>query len=470
MKILLINPYTDSESTAGKYKRFLSPMPPISLAYVAAALEKAGYPVSIYDDYTTGGNHTLLAGHIKKTAPDIIGLTCVTMTAPRTYEIARWIKKEYPGVKVVLGNIHPSIFYKEIIDEWLADAVVIGEGERTFPELAAAFQSGSDLSGVKGIAFRGDETVVTEPMPYVEDLDTIPFPAWHLFPLERYRIFNFARVREPGTLVLGSRGCPYGCNFCSLKIMGHKRRRRSAGNIADEFEFLHDEFGYVQMSFIDPIFPFTEEVALTFSNELLRRGLQKKMTWITETRVDLVNEKMLAAMKESGLSRIMYGFETGSAEGLDSIRKTFTMDQARATVAMTNKAGVQMIGFFMIGVPGDTVETIEETIRYSQSLDIEFAKFTVFSPFPGTKIYEELKASGEMDAGTDWARFTNYPVRGKPPAFLPKGVSNNDIIRLQKKAFARFYLRPGMALKHLFKIRTIGLRDILSGIITLFAR
>lgn len=467
----MINPFSGSEATAGRYRRFLAPMPPISLAYVAAALDRAGIAVSIYDDYTCGGKLKPLLEHIKSSDPDIIGLSCVTPTAARTYEIAADLRRAFPNIRIVMGNLHPSIFSKDIIAAGLADAIVIGEGEETFVDLVRAYESGGGLENVKGIAYRdGSDICATEPRPFIEDLDSLPFPAWRFFPIERYRLFNFARVREPGTLVLGSRGCPYGCNFCSLKIMGKKRRRRSAGNIADEFEFMHQEFGYVQMSFIDPIFPFSEDEALSFSGELMRRGLQKKVTWITETRVDLMNEKMISAMKESGLSRIMYGFETGSSEGLDSIKKTFTMEQARRTVAITKKAGVQIIGFFMIGVPGDSVASIGETISYSKSLDIDFAKYTVFSPFPGTKIYEDMKKSGEVPENPKWEQFTNYPTPAKPPVFLPSGVSNEDIIRLQKKAFVSFYLRPRMILNHLFRIRTLGLKEIINGIITLFLR
>ncbi len=471
MNVLLINPHTDSEATAGRYRRFLSPMPPISLAYVAAALDSAGIDVSVYDDYTTAGSREMLLENIGAVKPDIIGLSCVTPTAARTYEIAEDIRRAVPNVKIVMGNLHPSVYYKEIITKGLADAVVIGEGEVTFAELVKAWESGASPGGVKGIAYaENGEVAVTEPRPFMEDLDSLPYPAWRLFPIERYCMFNFARVRAPATLVLGSRGCPYGCNFCSLKIMGRRRRRRSTGNIADEFEFMNSEFGYRQLSFIDPIFPFSESEALEFSGELVRRGLQRKIAWITETRVDLVNEKMLKEMKEAGLARIIYGFETGTEEGLESIDKTFSVEQTRKAVADTRKAGIQIIGFFMIGVPGDTVGSIENTIKFARSLDIDFAKFTVFSPFPGTKIHDEMKGQGIIPDNPRWDQFTNYPTHSKPPIFLPEGVTNKDIVRLQKKAFISFYLRLSMIFKHVFLIRAIGIKDILSGIITLISK
>ncbi|HOX29510.1 MAG TPA: radical SAM protein, partial [bacterium] len=436
MKVLLINPHTSSAATAGKYKRFLSPMPPISLAYIAAALDKAEIPVTFFDDYTTGGDRSDLIDFIKRDAPDVVGLSCVTSTAPRTYDIAAEIRNNFPSVKIVMGNLHPSVFHKEILNKGLADAVVIGEGEETIVDLVRAYENGAELSKVLGIAYNTDEgPVVNTPRPFIQDLDSLPYPAWKLFPTERYKLFNFARVKNPGTLVLGSRGCPFGCNFCSLKVMGRARRMRSAASIADEFEHLFNEFGYVQPSFIDPIFPFSEKEATEFSNEIMRRGLQKKLTWITETRVDLVNENMLRLLKEAGLSRIMYGFETGTEVGLHSIKKSFTMDKAREAVEMTKKAGIEIIGFFMIGVPEDSKESIEKTIRYAKSLDIDFAKFTVFSPFPGTQVYDDMKKNGRIPDNEEWERFTSYPTKANPAIFIPDGMTNDDVVRLQRKAF-----------------------------------
>jgi len=446
-------------------------MPPISLAYVAAAMERAGVPLSIYDDYTEGGDVKRLFEFIKEENPDIVGLSCVTPTATRTYEMALEIRERFPDIKIMMGNLHPSFFYERTISDNIADFVVLGEGEETVIELVKACENESDLTDVKGIAFKADDKiVVTEQRPFIEDLDSLPFPAWHLFPIERYRIFNFARVKEPGTLVLGSRGCPYACNFCSLKIMGRKRRTRSVANIADEFEYLYDRFGYVQPSFIDPIFPFSEKEALDFSDELIKREIHKKQIWITETRVDLVTERMMEAMARAGLKRIMYGFESGTEEGLDSINKRTTTSIARETVEITKKAGVEIIGFFMIGVPGETKEDIERTIRFSQQLNIDFAKYTVFSPFPGTKIYKEMLDDKVIPETEKWSMFTNYPTKENPAIYIPETLKNSDIIKLQRKAFLSFYLRPGMILKQLLKIRTLDISDIINGLLMLLRK
>jgi radical SAM superfamily enzyme YgiQ (UPF0313 family) len=370
---------------------------------------------------------------------------------------------------LILGNIHPSVFYESILHDNIADIVVHSEAEESLPKTIRTIEQGEDLRSVRGISFRDNGgVVVTEPYPLIDNLDSIPFPAWHLFPRERYRIFNFASVKSPGVLILGSRGCPYRCTYCSLKIMGKKRRARTPKNIVDEIELLYEKYGYLQPSFIDPIFPFSKQEGIAFSREMISRGLHRKVVWITETRVDHVDEELLRTMRDAGLRRIMYGFEVGTEQTMESLQKRASLGDALRAVEQTRRAGVEIIGFFMLGVPNDTRKTIEQTIRFAASLDIDFAKFTVFSPFPGTEAYNELLRDGKIPHTYEWERFTNYPTRKNPPIFLPGTLTTHDIIRLQKKAFVKFYLRPAMIYRQLFRIRTLGIRDFLNGLLTLF--
>jgi len=469
MKVLLINVYGDAEKTAGKYQRFLKTMPPISLAYVAASLEKAGVDTHVYDDSVHGGDPASLSAALKRVRPDVVGLSCVTPMASGIYAMAGWLRAFDPSIRIVMGNIHANIFAESILRAGLADFIVHGEGEVTAPELIRVLGEQGDLAAVPGISFLEDGNHVQTPRrPYVQDLDTIPFPAWHLFPVKKYEIFGFASVRKPGALILGSRGCPYKCSYCSLKIMGDRRRKRSAENLADEVEWLHETFGYRQISFTDPIFPMTKKEGTAFSRELISRGLHKKVVWITETRVDLVDSELLETMREAGLRRIMYGFESGSEAGLDAIQKHATLDKARRAVEMTRGAGVQIIGFFMLGVPGETRQSMEQTIRFATKLDIDFAKFTVFSPFPGTPVYEEFLREGKIQETEVWERFTNYPTEDNPPIFLLDGVTNRDIISMQRKALLKFYMRPKTIFHQLFRVRSLGLDDFSSGLRFLF--
>lgn len=471
MKVLLINPAQDPDLTAGYYKRMLAIMPPISLAYLAAALEQAGVEVEVYDDAVAGGDLAALDEALRLSRADVVGLSVVTGVAPDVERVVARVRAKSPQSTVVLGNIHADVFHEALLRAGTADVVVHGEGERTVVELVQTLaEHQPDLARVRGISFlREGELVLTEPRPHIQDLDELPFPAWHLFPLEGYRIFNFARVRPPGTLIQGSRGCPYGCTYCSLKIMGSRRRVRSAASLADEFEYLYDRFGYLQPSFVDPIFPFSKKEGLAFAEELLRRKIPRRQVWITETRTDLVDDELLEALAEAGLRRIMYGFETGAQQQLNTIHKSNKPDSALRAVQAARRAGVEIIGFFMLGIPGSTVADLQATIDYACSLEIDFAKFTVFVPFPGTAVYHELIARDAIAEPENWRRYTSFPSSRVAPNYVPSALTAEDLVRYQRRAHLAFYLRPKMIAHQLFKVRTLDLSDLIAGAQTIVA-
>jgi anaerobic magnesium-protoporphyrin IX monomethyl ester cyclase len=468
IKVLLLNTFQRPEATAGNYKRFLSPMPPITIAYLAAALEKAGVEVRFYDDVLNYADEAAFSETLRTFRPRLVGISVVTGTVGGAERAAKIVRREAPEARIVMGNIHADLFAEQYLKSGLTDFVVHGEGEETVVELAKALDDRApDFSKVRGITYLDDGAPRRTPeRPFIEDLDSLPFPAWHLFPLERYRLFNFARVWEPGTLVLGSRGCPFTCSFCTLTVnQSTVRRRRSAKNIADEFEWLHDRFGYRQASFVDPIFPFHPKEGSDFADELIRRGLHEKMVWITETRVDLVDDALMAKMRASGLRRVMYGFETGSAAALARIRKAATLDKGIQAARIAKRNGVSVVGFFMLGIPDSTKADLEATIDYATNqLDIDFAKFTVFVPYPGTPDYDRLKAAGELREPENWKLFTSYPTDKRPPAYVPKGLTAEEIIEYQRKAYLSFYVRPRMIYHQLVNVRALGLKDMFDGL------
>ncbi|NOZ02557.1 MAG: radical SAM protein, partial [Deltaproteobacteria bacterium] len=451
MKVLLINPNRSPGHSGGYYKESFAQMPPITLACLAAVLEKAGVEVDFYDDVLGRGDRGELEAAIRGSGPDVVGLSVVTAVMPGVPRVVKTVREVDPNIKVVCGNIHADFFHESFLREGLADVVVHGEGEDTFVDLVRTLGGRDpDLSNVKGISFLRDGALVTtESRPFIEDLDSLPYPAWHLFPMDRYRIFSFARVKDPGILILGSRGCPFRCSYCSLKIMGASRRHRSVENIAGECEFMYDRFGYVQPSFVDPIFPFGKKEALDYAGELIRRGLHKKQVWITETRTDLVDLESLQALRESGLRRVMFGIETGDGEELASLRKGSALDKTLKAVAACRKAGVDVVGFFMLGVPGATRESMQKSIDFAKELDLDFAKYTVFVPYPGTPLYDELISQGRIREPEDWDRYSSYPTKDRPPIYVPDGLTADDIIGFQRKAHLSFYLRPRMVYRQL---------------------
>ena len=472
MKALIVNPYTETDRTAGKFKDFLEAMPPISVAYVAAALEQAGIPVACYDDFLSGGSLTEFEEVVRREKPEIIGFSNVTPTAPGVSRLSAFCRQRFPDIKLMQGGVHATVFDRRLLESGEADFVIHNEGEVTAVNLINALANGDDLSQVRGIAYMADgEYLKTAPEPMIEDLDTIPFPAWHLLPWKRYRLFNFARVASPATLVLGSRGCPYRCNFCSLTVMGHTRRKRSITNLVDECEFMWERYGMKQMAYVDPIFPISRKEAIAFRDEVCKRGLQKHQVWTTETRVDLMDKETIEAMYESGCRRVMFGFETGDQETLNAIRKDFELAQAYQAVRLCKEAGMQVIGFFIIGSPGETDRSINMTIDFSCDLGIEFAKYTCFVPYPGTPIYYDFLKDGTLKEPEcyDFARYTSYPTEDNPAIYVTPALSQDDLMRLQKKAFRKFYLRPKMIYKHLVDIRALNVNDMYNGLRLVFA-
>jgi radical SAM superfamily enzyme YgiQ (UPF0313 family) len=232
-----------------------------------------------------------------------------------------------------------------------------------------------------------------------------------------------------------------------------------------------DRYGMKQMAYVDPIFPISKKEAIAFRDEVCSRGLQKHQVWTTETRVDLMDLETVEAMYESGCRRVMFGFETGDQETLEAIQKDFEIAQAYEAVRLCKQVGMQVIGFFIIGSPGETERSINMTIDFSCDLGIEFAKYTCFVPYPGTPIYYDFLKDGTLKAPEhlDFGRYTSYPTDDNPAIYVTPKLTQADLQRLQKKAFRKFYLRPRMIYKHLVEIRALNVNDMYNGLQLVFA-
>src|SRR5262245_965598 len=470
MSTLLINPTASIETAGGRFKGLLTAMPPIGLALLAARLREQGREVAVYDSFIGRGGPAGAAHEVRRRQPDVVGLPVVTPCATEVFEQAAAVRAASPESTIVMGNIHADLFAENILRQGIADIVVHGEAEDTIVDVDRAVVDKTDFASIPGISFRrGAQVVRTADRPQIEDLDSLPFPAWDLFPMQHYGLFKFAQVESPATLICGSRGCPYRCTFCSLHVMGPRRRKRSVPNIVDEIEWLHESFGMKQVAFVDPIFPISRKEGLQFADELIRRGLHRRVKWVTETRVDLLDEELLRRCYESGLRRVMLGMEVGDDTVLDGLNKRFVVDESRSAVALCRKVGVQTVGFFMVGVPGDTPASIERTIDLARELEPDFAKFTVFVPYPGTEDYATLKAQGKLEGAEQWSRYTSYPTHDNPPVYLPDGMSVDDVIRMHRRAFRRVYARPSTLWRHLVQIRVLSPLDALRGFWALYA-
>ena len=462
-RVFLINPSMDVSSGFGEYHKLMEPMPCIGLAYLASSCQKAGHEVFVLDNFVDNKTFEDIAESVKSFEADVVGISMLTPTASSTEALGCFIKEKLPSVKVVFGNLHASLFAKDLINNGACDAVVHGEGEIVFPKLVEALVNNGNVSKVHGITYkRGDEIVSTEMCEPINDLDTLPYPAWDLFPWRAYTFLPFVTVAKPCLAIMGSRGCPFRCKFCALGYMGNLVRKRSPESIANEIEWLVKKFGIRHVGFVDPIFPLDKKHAIATCRAIRAKNISENWWWTCETRVDIIDKEICREMKLARCKRILFGIESGVNEILAGIGKQYNTDDVRRGVAAAKAAGLEISAFFMLGLPGETKETAEQTIDFALSLDIDFAKFAITIPLPGSELYDDLVKQGKM-LEKEWKKFTTFNPRPDSLPYVPNGMTGEELLRLHRLANLKFYLRLKIIFRHLFLIRSIGMKSMFNG-------
>lgn len=464
-KVFLINPSMDVPSGFGEYHKLMEPMPCIGLAYLASNCQKAGHDVLVLDNFAENKPFEQIVDMAKSFGAQVVGISMLTPTARSTEALGRFIKMKLPSAKVVFGNLHASLFAQELIENGACDAVVHGEGEIIFPELVEALLNNGKISKIQGITYKSENGIVsTKRCEPIRDLDSLPRPAWELFPWRAYTFLPFVTVAKPCLAIMGSRGCPFRCKFCALGYMGNLVRKRSPESIADEVEWLVKKFGARHVGFVDPIFPLDKKHAIATCRAIRAKNISETWWWTSETRVDIVDEEMCKEMKLARCKRISFGIESGVNEILANIGKRYTTDDVRRGVAAAKKSGLEISAFFMLGLPGETKKMAEETIKFVLSLDIDFAKYAITIPLPGSELYDDLVKRGKILAA-EWDKFTTFNPDPNSLPYVPDGMTGGELLRLQQLANLKFYFRPKMIFRHLFVIRTIGFKQLFNGAI-----
>jgi len=392
MRFLLINPH---------YPLSENPSPPLGLAYLAAVLEKEGIEVKVSDFVVNPYSKNFIESVINSYRPDVVCATSVTMTFDNAVEIIKDVKSIAPDVLTVMGGPHVSFCAEEMMNAHPElDLVVIGEGEDTIIELIDAINNKKAWNDINGIAYRnGKEIVETESRKTWVDVNSLPIPARHLLPLGRYKALNMA------ISMTTSRGCPFKCIFCvGRKMVGAKVRYRNPGNVVDELEYL-GSLGFPQINIADDLFTANKRHCIDVCDEIISRNL--KLKWSSFARVDTVSLDVLKKMKEAGCTAVSFGVETGNPEILKTIKKGITLDQVIAAVDMCNEAGIIPTVSFILGLPGETPETMDETIAFGEKLKKMgvLHGFHLLAPFPGTKIREESEKLGIKILTDDWSQY-----------------------------------------------------------------
>lgn len=431
MKVLFVNP----PQTASKYKFMGVIAPPLGIAYMAGVLQENNIDVEILDASAEDMDFKDVEKELLKRKPDLVALTALTPTIGRALETARVVKETLPDSIVVMGGYHPTFNFIETLEDENVDIVIRGEGEYIMLNLVQALENQSSLHDVKGIVFEdknSKEIVVNPEAPLIQDLDELPFPALNLLPMKKYRLLD---MDTHMTTMITTRGCPMQCSFCSSAAMhGKKIRERSVENIVDEIEYLKTNYDIDTIAFMDDTFTLKKRKVMAICDEILKRNIE--IMWGCTSRVDTLDEKLLKKMKEAGCITIFIGVESADQQQLDNMCKNTTIAKIENAFKIAHKLKIRTIASVALGMPGDTKEIMNKTVKFVHKLKPNYAIYSLATPYPGTKFYKEAFEKNLIKI-KDWSKYTLIT-----PILETIDCSLNDMRKIQAKAFMKFYLRP----------------------------
>lgn len=416
----------------------IPPLPPTDLMYLAAVAEQEGLEAKIVD-YSQGGD---LEKDLKEFKPDYLVANVATPTFKNDISVMTIAKEICPDiVTIAKGAAFLTVAFEVMYFQKDLDIIICGEPEETLKEIVR----GNPFESIKGIYYRDDVRVkFTGARPFIEDLDNLPFPARHLVDNNLYRRPDNNKVQA---VIKVSRGCPFHCFFClATPVSGAKVRKRSPENIVAEIRECVEKYGITNFVFWSDIFNIDKEWTLDLCQKIIDSGL--KITWSANTRADTADEEMAMKMYESGCRLVSIGVESGSQEMLDKIGKKITLDDVRLTVKIFKKAGIKIYNYFVIGLPWEDEDTVEDTIDFAIELDSDFISFYTATPLPGTRFYDYAKANRLIDSDTSFSSAYFYP------SVNTHYLSKDKVFELHKKAEKRFYLRPSYIFKTLIGIKS----------------
>lgn len=415
-------------------------MPPLGIAYIAAVLESEGYEVKILDvialNLTAEEFHQIIVHE----SPEIVGITSMISNVKGALEAAR-ISKDC-GAVTVLGGPLMSLYPQEMLSYDFIDFGITGEAEFSMLELVRAIENKSPLYPIKGLVYKESSKIVENPACIIDDLDTLPFPARHLLPIQKY---SSLISLHPAATMIASRGCPYRCGFCIKGPSDVRYRMRNPASVVDEMQLLVDRYRIKEIMFYDDTITLKRDFIVAICNEILKRNF--KIKWESPTRLDRIDIELLKLMHKAGCIRLRYGVESGDLGILKLMNKGINLEQTRNVFKWTREIGLETFAYFVIGYIRETPQAIMNTIALAKELRPDLVMFTVATPYPQTPLFELSKTDGLVDADY-WREF----VLGRRNDRLPYLVQDADI--WARKAYRSFYFRGSYIRDRLWKIRS----------------
>jgi anaerobic magnesium-protoporphyrin IX monomethyl ester cyclase len=451
-QVVFVNPPLTLEERFGRFAKAGNVMPPLGLCYLAAYTRSKGYKTEILDAPAEAMSYVDAASFILAKKPELVGLTATTLSINNADKLAVILKEKDKDIKIVIGGPHVSAVHEDTLRKLpVFDFGVIGEGEETVVELLEALAGKREAAEVNGLAYRDGQSIrINPPRAPIENLDALPLPAWDMLqdypnpykPLE----VSFSRKEGQGSLIT-SRGCPFPCGYCPKSVFGKKVRNHSVNYVMDMIRTQYDNFKVRDIEIYDDTLTMQRERMEELCKALIKENLD--LIWSANARIDQVDEEILELMKKSGCWKIAFGVESGDYRVLEKMNKRIDLEKAKKILRIADKMGFVNRGYFIIGYPTETTESIFNTIRYAKESSFHMVQFNAFTPLPGSPVFEGIEKYGEFD--NDWGKMNFVNT-----IFVPSGLDKKKLDKLINRAYMEFYLRPWIVLCYIKRIRTIG--------------
>ncbi len=477
-KILLINTPQNNTLKAGIEDDFIDIIgfyPPLGLLYLGTVLEDKGYDVKIIDCVPMNIGYKELEAEIKEFSPFAVGITTFTTSMVDTLLTAEIVKKINPEIYTILGGHHATLYPIQSIKYKNIDYILQGEGEETLPLLINKLskiispilteQEVNDFLEIDGVGFyQKNKEYLNYKRAYIEDIEQLPIPNRKLLPSEIYT--SIVGRQEKVATIMSSRGCPFKCTYCFTPNKTY--RTRTTEDIIKEVKYLI-KLGYNEIFFFDDLFAMKSQKVIDFAKALQSENI--KIDWSFRARINTITLELIAEVKKAGIHRIQFGIESGVDKTLKRVRKGIKTKNIRKSIALCKKAGITTIGNFMIGLPGESEEDIKTTLKFSRTIGLNYAQYSILVPFPFTAVYME-GLQNNLFTYDYWKEFSDNPIENAHKfkvQYWTENVSEEYLFKMIKKSFKKFYFRPITIINKLKEIQNWQeMKNAITGALSVF--
>jgi anaerobic magnesium-protoporphyrin IX monomethyl ester cyclase len=411
-------------------------IPGIGVLVLGALARRRGYRVHLIDAKQPGSSVEAVSEQIAALQPDYLGISATTISVTNGARIAAHVKARQPGVVTILGGAHVSAIPERTLAAFPSiDYGIVGEGEHALFELLARLERGATLDDAPGVVCRRDGAIrANARAPYIDDLDTLPLPAWDLLPDFPYRFQPslFTYPRTPVATLITSRGCPFSCSFCDRSTSGKKGRTHSVGYVVGMCRHLVER-GVRHIIFVDDLFTVRKQRVVDLCHAFLDEGFT--FSWSCNSHPNLLDLETMRLMRRAGCWQIAYGIESGSQRVLDVVKHEVRIPRMRETLRMTRAAGIRTKGYVMIAHPTEGLDSLAETAEFLRTVELDLCQITKFTPYPGTPAYPTIHAQGTFQE--DWERMNAMNF-----LFIPTGLTKEALELHFDHLYRVFYRRP----------------------------